>query len=82
MPSGPDPQDHRETSTDIVVIHAYEGVLTRDAAGSIQTALATNYERIDGENAVRFDLREGVTFHNGDELTPEDVAYSINRVVD
>ncbi|MBC9987126.1 peptide ABC transporter substrate-binding protein [Haloferax sp. Atlit-47N] len=82
MPSGLDPQDHRETSTDIVVLHAYEGVLTRDAAGSIQTALATNYERIDGENAVRFDLREGVTFHNGDELTPEDVAYSINRVVD
>ncbi|POG55823.1 peptide ABC transporter substrate-binding protein [Haloferax marisrubri] len=82
MPSGLDPHDHRETTTDIVVLHAYEGVLTRDAAGSIQTALATNYERIDGENAVRFDLREGVTFHNGDELTPEDVAYSINRVVD
>ncbi|MCO8265372.1 ABC transporter substrate-binding protein [Haloferax sp. AB510] len=82
MPSGLDPHDHRETTTDIVVLHAYEGVLTRDAAGSIQTALATNYERIDGENAVRFELREGVTFHNGDELTPEDVAYSINRVVD
>ncbi|CQR53639.1 MULTISPECIES: ABC transporter substrate-binding protein [Haloferax] len=82
MPSGLDPQDHRETTTDIVVLHAYEGVLTRDAAGSIQTSLATNYERIDGENAVRFDLREDVTFHNGDELTPADVAYSINRVVD
>ncbi|WP_049913593.1 ABC transporter substrate-binding protein [Haloferax prahovense] len=82
MPSGLDPHDHRETTTDIVVLHAYEGVLTRDAAGSIQTALGTNYERIDGENAVRFDLREDVTFHNGDELTPEDVAYSINRVVD
>ncbi|RDZ63588.1 peptide ABC transporter substrate-binding protein [Haloferax sp. Atlit-12N] len=82
MPSGLDPHDHRETTTDIVVLHAYEGVLTRDAAGSVQTALATNYERIDGENAVRFELREGVTFHNGDELTPEDVAYSINRVVD
>ena len=82
MPSGLDPQDHRETPTSTVVLHAYEGVLDRDAAGAIQTALATNYERIDGENAVRFDIREGVTFHNGDELTPEDVAYSINRVVD
>ncbi|ELZ78214.1 ABC-type dipeptide/oligopeptide/nickel transport system, substrate binding protein [Haloferax larsenii JCM 13917] len=82
MPSGLDPHDHRETPTTIVMLHAYEGVLTRDAAGAMQEALATNYERIDGENAVRFDLREGVTFHNGDELTPEDVAYSINRVVD
>ncbi|KAB1187777.1 MULTISPECIES: ABC transporter substrate-binding protein [Haloferax] len=82
MPSGLDPQDHRETPTDIVVLHAYEGVLTRDATGAVQQALSTNYERIDGEDAVRFDIREGVTFHNGDELTPEDVAYSINRVVD
>ncbi|KAB1198451.1 MULTISPECIES: ABC transporter substrate-binding protein [Haloferax] len=82
MPSGLDPQDHRETPTDIVVLHAYDGVLTRDATGAMQTALATNYERIEGENAVRFDIREGVTFHNGEELTPEDVAFSINRVVD
>ncbi|WP_410766782.1 ABC transporter substrate-binding protein [Haloferax sp. DFSO60] len=82
MPSGLDPQDHRETPTDIVVLHAYEGLLTRDATGAVQTALATNYERVDGENSVEFELREGVTFHNGDELTAEDAAYSINRVVD
>ncbi|MFC7202389.1 ABC transporter substrate-binding protein [Haloferax namakaokahaiae] len=81
MPSGLDPQDHRETPTDIVVLHAYEGLLTRDATGAVQTALATNYERAEG-NSVEFELREGVTFHNGDELTAEDAAYSINRVVD
>ncbi|WP_416840690.1 ABC transporter substrate-binding protein [Haloferax sp. DFSO52] len=82
MPSGLDPQDHRETPTDIVVLHAYEGVLTRDATGAMTEALATDYSRIEGENAVRFEIREGVTFHNGEELTAEDVAFSINRVVD
>jgi peptide/nickel transport system substrate-binding protein len=81
MPSGLDPHDHRETPTDIVMLHAYEGVLTRDAAGAVQDALATDYSRVEGSNAVEFQLREGVTFHEGGELTAEDVAYTINRIV-
>jgi peptide/nickel transport system substrate-binding protein len=81
MPSGLDPHDHRETPTDIVMLHAYEGVLSRDADGKIVDALATDYQRVDGESAVTFTLREGVTFHNGDTLKAEDVAYSINRIV-
>lgn len=81
MPSGLDPHDHRETPTDVVMLHAYEGVLSRDADGNIIEALATDYSRVDGENAVTFTLREGVTFHNGDTLTAEDVAYSVNRIV-
>jgi peptide/nickel transport system substrate-binding protein len=63
------------------MLHVYEGVLSRDADGKIVDALATDYERVDGENAVTFTLREGVTFHNGDTLKAEDVAYSINRIV-
>jgi peptide/nickel transport system substrate-binding protein len=81
MPSGLDPHDHRETPTDIVMLHAYEGVLTRTAEGSVTEALATEYSRVDGANEVEFTLREGVTFHNGDTLTADDVAYSINRIV-
>ena len=81
MPSGLDPHDHRETPTDVVMLHAYEGVLTRTADGTITEALATGYERVDGENTVTFTIREDVPFHNGDTLTPGDVAYSINRIV-
>ena len=33
MDSGLDPQDHRETPTDNIVLQAYEGLLTRDAEG-------------------------------------------------
>ncbi|EJN59304.1 ABC transporter substrate-binding protein [Halogranum rubrum] len=81
MPSGLDPHDHRETPTTVVMLHAYDSVLSRDADGNITNALATDYSRVDGENAATFTLREGVTFHNGDTLTAEDVAYSINRIV-
>jgi peptide/nickel transport system substrate-binding protein len=80
MPSGLDPHDHRETPTDVVMLHAYEGVLTRNADGEVQTNLATEYERVE-EGHVRFTIREDVQFHNGDDLTPGDVAYTINRIV-
>jgi len=81
MDSGLDPHDHRETPTDNIVVQAYDGVLGRNADGDIIDALATDYERLE-DGRVRFEIRDGVTFHNGDELQPSDIAYSVNRVVD
>ncbi|WP_435065582.1 ABC transporter substrate-binding protein [Halobaculum sp. EA56] len=80
MDSGLDPQDHRETPTDNIVLQAYEGLLERDAQGSVIEMLATDYRRLD-ETTVQFTVRDNVSFHSGDSLTPEDVAYSINRIV-
>ncbi|WP_256296701.1 ABC transporter substrate-binding protein [Haloarchaeobius salinus] len=82
MPSGLDPHDHRETPTDVVMLHAYEGLITRDAAGAAQPALATDWSRVDGEDAAEFQTRSDVTFHNGDTFVAGDAAYSINRIVD
>ncbi|WP_277553308.1 ABC transporter substrate-binding protein [Halobaculum limi] len=80
MDSGLDPQDHRETPTDNIVLQAYEGLLERDADGAIVETLATDYQRLD-ETTVQFTVRDNVSFHSGDSLTPEDVAFSINRIV-
>ena len=81
MDSGLDPQDHAETPTDNIVRQAYEGLLDRDKEGAIREGLATEWEQLEDGSAV-FTLREGVTFHNGDSLTPEDVVYSIQRIED
>jgi peptide/nickel transport system substrate-binding protein len=35
----------------------------------------------DGSGTVRFHIRDGVRFHNGDLLTPEDVVYSFRRMM-
>ena len=80
MDSGLDPQDHAETPTDNIVTQAYEGLLDRDKQGGIIEGLSNEWERVEA-GTVRFALREGVTFHNGDPLTPEDVAFSIRRIV-
>jgi peptide/nickel transport system substrate-binding protein len=39
--------------------------------------LATGWKRID-DRTVEFSLRQGVKFHNGDEMTSEDVVYSFS----
>ncbi|QKY21429.1 peptide ABC transporter substrate-binding protein [Halolamina sp. CBA1230] len=81
MDSGLDPQDHRATPTDNIVMQAYEKLLDRDREGGILESLADDYSRQEN-GRVRFHIRDGVSFHSGDNLTPEDVAYSINRIVD
>jgi len=81
MDSGLDPQDHRATPTDNIVMQAYEKLLDRDLEGGIVNSLATDYSRQE-DGRIRFQVREGVSFHSGDDLTPEDVAYSVNRIVD
>lgn len=76
-----DPHDHRETSTRTVLLQTYERLLFRDGSGEISARLATDWERVEpGE--YRFQIREGVEFHEGESLTAGDCAYSIRRVVD
>ncbi len=77
--SGLDPHDHAETPTNIIVSQVYEGLMGRDKEGGVIAKLATEWERVES-GTVRFTLRDGVTFHNGDPVTAEDVRYSIRRV--
>lgn len=81
LPSKLDPHDHRDIPTDIVMLQAYEGLLRRTKKGKIEASLATKWKRKE-PGRVRFQIRKGPTFQKtGNELTPEDVAYSINRIV-
>jgi len=41
--------------------------------------LAESWERVD-ETTMRFHLRDGVTFHTGNEMTAEDVVWTIDRL--
>lgn len=41
--------------------------------------LATEWDLLDDNVTYRFKIREGVKFHEGGDLTPEDVEYSVER---
>ena len=55
----------------------WEGLLGRNWLGNLETmpGLATEWRRID-DRTVELSLRRGVMFHNGDEMTAEDVAFT------
>ncbi|HUG13389.1 MAG TPA: ABC transporter substrate-binding protein [Thermomicrobiales bacterium] len=76
---GIDPQRHVGTIAETQLRHMYEPLVKfeRDLQ-TISPALATAWERID-DLTVQFTLREGVTFHNGEEFNAEAVRYSILR---
>ncbi|WKU19904.1 ABC transporter substrate-binding protein [Advenella alkanexedens] len=55
----------------------YSGLIQLDATGDMsqKPGIAESWKRIDN-NTVELKLRKGVKFHNGEELTAEDVAFS------
>jgi len=58
----------------------WEAPIGRNYRGELEQKplLATSWRRID-DQTVELKLREGVQFHNGDEMTGEDVAFSFSR---
>lgn len=58
--------------------HIYDTLLTYDSDMNIHPCLATSYEWVT-DLKLKFNLRPGVKFHNGDTLTAKDVIFTIKR---
>lgn len=58
----------------------WEALISRDWLGNLmpQPGLATEWRRVD-DQTVELKLRQGVKFHNGDEMTSEDVVFTFSR---
>jgi peptide/nickel transport system substrate-binding protein len=54
---------------------------TPDGQPSTQGGLATRWENSPDHKRWTFHLRRGVKFHNGDEVTSEDVKFSLQRAI-
>jgi peptide/nickel transport system substrate-binding protein len=79
FPDNLDPVKDNSTPTYNVIDQAYEPFLYRDRETGEPTArVMDEFERVD-DSTVELGLRDGVTFHNGDDCTTEDIAFSINR---
>ena len=60
---------------------AWDSLVYRDPETfQIKPLLAESYKWVD-ETTLEFTLRQNVTFHNGDRLTADDVAYTINTIL-
>ncbi len=84
-----DPAIDYETAGGEVSQNVYEGLVFYDGTSTVDLIpmLATEVPTIanggvteDGMNYT-FDLRSGVTFHDGTDMTAEDVVYSVQRIL-
>lgn len=79
-PSVLDPIESSDKSAYALFNAVYEKLWYFDSEGNIVYQLATGYEYDETETVMTIHLREGVTFHNGDAFTAEDVLYTFGLV--
>lgn len=77
-----DPSLISSDSEVLIANHVYDYLVDVDAENEIQPRLATDWTRSDDGLTYTFTLAEGVTFHDGSEMTAQDVVYTFTRLRD
>lgn len=74
-----DPHEAVAAGTKEILFNVFEGLLKPDETGNLVPAVAKEYSVSDEGMTYTFVLRDGVKFHNGKNVTAEDVKYSIEK---
>lgn len=75
-----DPANHRNRETETLLRNVYEGLLTRDASMKLVPEIAESYEQV-SPTIYDFRIRKGIRFHDGSDLTAEDVRFTFERIL-
>lgn len=65
-----------------IIYQIYDTLFELDEGGyeNLRYSLCESYEMTEDAMEYTFHIRQGVKFHNGDELTAEDVAFTLERL--
>ena len=74
-----DPHKSVAAGTKEVLFNIYEGLVKPDSKGNYIDAVAQSHTISEDGKTYTFTLREGVRFHDGADVTAEDVKYSVER---
>lgn len=74
-----DPANHRDRITETVLRCMFDGLVTRTPAGEIVPEIAEAWKQV-SQTEWEFTIRSGISFHNGEPLTADDVGFSLERV--
>ncbi|HEY7036045.1 MAG TPA: ABC transporter substrate-binding protein [Thermomicrobiales bacterium] len=77
-----DPHLNSSYSSTLVIEQVYNGLIQLDENANVLPDLAESWTISEDGLVYDFKLRQGVKFHNGRDLTADDVVYSLNRVKD
>ncbi len=75
-----DPADHRNRQSETVLRNMFDGLVTRDTKSGVHLELAETATLID-PTTWEFKLQQGVKFHDGSEMTADDVVFTFNRII-
>lgn len=74
-----DPANHRSRISEGIIRNMYDGILARDDQMLVWPELAESFTQID-EVTYEAKLHKGVMFHDGSEMTAEDVKFTFDRL--
>lgn len=74
-----DIHNHNTTSTEAVHINMFNYLVKNGGTEGFIPDLAESWENVD-DTTWSFKLKEGVKFHNGEDLTADDVKFTLERV--
>jgi len=77
-----DPATHNKQEEALVLNNLYETLTWINTDHVLGPMIAESWEPSDDLTAWTFKLREGVTFHNGQAMTADDVVFTIKRILD
>jgi peptide/nickel transport system substrate-binding protein len=80
-PTSLDPADHRSRLSETVIRNMFDGLVTRDTRSGVHLELATSTTWLDDET-LEIALRQGVKFHDGSEMTADDVVFTFERIIE
>ena len=75
-----DPQQQWDTDSYSVYRNIFDNLITRDVSGKIVPQVATAWTYTN-DTTIVFDLRSDIMFHDGSRLTADDVAFSVQRII-
>ncbi|MBO0344337.1 hypothetical protein J0X15_03800 [Roseibium sp. CAU 1637] len=80
-PATLDPHMQWNPDSYYVYRNIFDNLVTRDDAGEIVPQVAESWKQL-SDTELELDIREGITFHDGEALTADDVVYSVKRITD
>ena len=75
-----DPAMHRLRYAETVIRNIFDGLVTRTTKDKVVPEIAQSWAQV-SPTVWEFKIRQGVTFHNGDPLTVQDVVFTFDRVL-
>lgn len=79
-PTYADPAVGSDFSSSCTLVNVYDTLVYPTREGTVQPQVAKSWEVSEDGLIWTFHLRQGIKFHDGSELTAEDVAFSMDRL--